>query len=254
MSDISIWHPLIGTLGATIANITGIGGGVVFFPYLVSITGDEQTALINSVYIQIVGMGMGSLLWYLKEGLSRTFCSDLIKIVVSGYCGMLFGNHFLKLDKDSLMILFSLATIGLSIASLLVRIEKPVIQYEKSGAKNSAIENCLIFISGAVTSQISIGFGECVMLIKYLRIRQFKYAVRLAVSGSAALLALYALSIDTSPTFNLAAPIAIGTLPGAAIGFIMTSNTRYQKTVKTTVFSLLIGFGSVHLLSKLVAI
>ena len=250
MSDFSLIHPLVGTFGAIIANITGIGGGVVFFPFLVSTTGDEHSAFINSVFIQIVGMSMGSLLWYLKDGASRQFLTDAIKIILSGYCGMLVGSHVLNLDKDSLLILFSIATIGLSIASLRVRREKfSKIKKDKT-LKDSATESGLIFVSGAVTSQISIGFGECVMLIKYLRMGDFRYAVRLAVTGTAALLVLYAITNNTAPNLSIVIPMALGTIPGAAIGFYMTSNLKYQKVVKTTVFSLLIGFGTVTLISQ----
>ena len=241
-----------GTMGAIVANITGIGGGVIFYPYLLEAYDNPDTALINSIYIQIVGMGTGSLLWYLKQGMDRQIFIDICRVTLIGYLGVLVGNAVLNLDIDSLYILFSIATIALSVISLTKKRPEQIVKKDRKSVLNHGVENTFIFLSGAVTSQISIGFGECVMLIRYVYDGNFKYAVRLAVTSSTALLIIYALTSPLKADFSIFAPIALGTIPGAIIGYSIASLDRFHKAMKTSVFSLLIGFGVAALVSRFV--
>ena len=240
MNEAAALNTVVGTLGAAVANVTGIGGGVVFYPYLTFTQGDAAAALTNSVCIQIVGMGVGSLCWLVRYGLDRGFVAELFRVVLFGYLGMMLGTTFLRLDQDTAFLVFTFSTIGLCALSLRYRF-RPQTSERAHGTKYRAAEKPLFFASGVLTSQISIGFGECVMLIRYVLYGDFRQAVRLAVTSTAALLILFGLfNLPRTPDFGLVMFMAMGTIPGAIIGFYLASRPR-SETFKALVFKFLIA-------------
>ena len=240
MSEAAALNTAMGTLGAVVANVTGIGGGVVFYPYLMFTQGDAGAALTNSVCTQIVGMGVGSLCWLLRYGMDRGFAIELFRVVLFGYLGMMLGTTFLQLDQDTAFVVFTFSTIGLCAISLRYRFRPQTFERTRN-AKYGAAEKPLFFASGVLTSQISIGFGECVMLIRYVLYGDFQQAVRLAVTSTAALLILFSLfNLPQAPDFGIVIFMATGTIPGAVIGFYLASRSR-SETFKALVFKFLIA-------------
>lgn len=241
----------VGTFGALIANITGIGGGVVFFPYLTFVYGDGDQVLINSVCIQIVGMGMGSLCWFIRDGCSKVLMLDLARVMTMGYLGMAIGGNYLQMDRASMQILFLVSTIFMSVVSLRLG------RFSTNGRQQSGkrwrdyLEQLLFFVSGVITSQISIGFGECVMLIRYIYGRDFRYAVRLAVTSTALLLVVFAVESPLTADQSVVVPLALGTIPGAILGYYLTSQSQFTQRLKRWVFQFLIALSSLGLVYQI---
>ncbi|MBN2079292.1 MAG: sulfite exporter TauE/SafE family protein [Spirochaetes bacterium] len=105
----------VGALIATIASFLGIGGGLLWAPYLILVRGlDPQTAIMLSLLIQIAGMGSATLQNIRNRSI---FWKLLIRLIPFLVAGALLGSYvaqglpsgwFLKMGLGILSIVISL--------------------------------------------------------------------------------------------------------------------------------------------------
>ncbi|WP_417451211.1 sulfite exporter TauE/SafE family protein [Kordiimonas sp.] len=179
---------LVAVGGATIANATGVGGGVVFLPTfeylgstgLVSITAAQIVGM--SFIIQCFGMTTGSLNWLGRiydhraadTGVQpRAFWRLLGIVMVMALPALLLTQAKLNAPPEAVLLWFKTLSICLGLTLLvttlvsrqnaLPRLEVGVVDYIALAA--------LGLIGGVATAFFSVGVGELVAL--YLFIRNF---------------------------------------------------------------------------------
>ena len=157
---------IIGVIGATIANTTGAGGGVIFIPFFAFIGLPNVSAVATSIGIQCFGMTAGSISWLrnhpenrLKNICYALFCS--LVALIGMYIAMLLENT----KFNQLNLLFGLLSISVAIAYFyLMNSKKSNLNAINSNIKLKPIIFLASFIGGIFTYYISIGVGELVLI------------------------------------------------------------------------------------------
>jgi uncharacterized membrane protein YfcA len=216
----------IGIVAATIANSTGAGGGIVFLPIFIGLGFSPAESLSTSIAIQCFGMTSGALTWinYRKKECKeypkqwQSFYVIFPISALSSCAGLLITQSLISqppLDIELLFAIFSLV-IGTVILLRTLRIKK---EYHGRAHSLSSAEiiglTVISFVGGTITSWLSIGIGE--ILLIYLIFLGFRLNVAVAsavcVSASSVLIA--------SPFHILSNTIRIDVLMYAALGALI---------------------------------
>lgn len=186
---------LLGIIGATFANSTGAGGGVVFMPFFSQLQFSPITSVSTSFAIQCCGMTAGALTWWafykkLKrvEGELSAQWQEISKIVwftvpasIVGVWVVQFNwlNLNIVSDHDSLNLSFGLFSIGLAIA---IFATVPLMKTTHFTISLTALDKILLpiiaLIGGFITAWLSIGVGELIAV--YLIMRHFNVTLAIA--------------------------------------------------------------------------
>lgn len=194
---------LVGLGAATIANSTGVGGGVVFLPAFEFLSAGGHFAIAAaqivgmSFVIQSFGMTVGSLRWFnhifrqkdAQAGVSQSdFIRMLMLILACSLPALLITQSLHASPPGAVLYAFKTVSIGLGLLVLVTtwmahgkvrdRVKPETVDY---------IVLALLSLSGGVaTAFFSVGTGELVAL--YLFVRQFPLVTTaaLAVMASAA--------------------------------------------------------------------
>ncbi|WND02584.1 sulfite exporter TauE/SafE family protein [Temperatibacter marinus] len=176
---------LVGVFAATIANSTGMGGGVVFLPAFEFIrdTGLAITAaqiIGMSFVIQSFGMTVGSSRWLYKaysnkEPVTGVAEKDFWKIIgwvlLFAAPSLLLTQYALVFDKDFLLFLFK----GFSIALGLKLLMATWVNSADNDRRDHlhAVDYQILAIAGITggiaTALFSVGVGELVALYLFIR-------------------------------------------------------------------------------------
>jgi len=174
------WHfTLLGLLGATVANATGAGGGVVFIPSFTHLGLTDVQTLGTSILIQCFGMTAGSISWLLASGANVTGSvprEGLLKqlLMVCGlpvFAGVLAGQYLVTeppLSMVSIFRNFSVFFGATLLAISLLKKEPTHTQYRLRRYDAIALVP-VCFAGGALTSWISVAIGEFVALFLIFR-------------------------------------------------------------------------------------
>jgi uncharacterized membrane protein YfcA len=182
-----LWFmPGLGLLGATIANTSGTGGGVVFVPVFNALRHagvldlDRTQVTAASFLIQCFGMSMGALRW--STGLhaipqaerpvaARDFWQVVALVVVIGAPVMLATQRLARFDPHLVLLWFKGFSILLGLAVVVTtwtvnRSRPPLGSVTVSDYVALAL---LALVGGFVTALFSVGIGELVALYLFIR-------------------------------------------------------------------------------------
>jgi uncharacterized membrane protein YfcA len=225
--------PGIGVIGATIANTSGTGGGVVFVPVflamrewgLMSLTPIQVTAA--SFGIQSLGMSMGSLRWtdrLLRQPLGeaaiapRDYFTVVLGVLALSLPAMLLTQRLFHFDPHDILIGYKLFSIllgsGLVIATWTVNRSRP--ERARLERVDMVVLLVLAIPGGFITALFSVGIGELVALYLFTR----HYPVLLC-TGAACVIS--AISVLSGLVWHVGAgtvpwEVVLLAAPGAALG------------------------------------
>jgi uncharacterized membrane protein YfcA len=194
---------LIGVFGASVANSTGVGGGVVFVPVfnLLREGGlsalDPQTVVGVSFAIQCFGMSAGSLTWIARlwrpapmpgERAAREHLPLVVALTMTGALpSLLLTQRFSLVDGQTALFLFKGFSIGLGLL-LLAQLARRDAPDESSAGLTRMDRICVLGIGvlgGVATALFSVGVGEMLALYLFLRRYPLELCVAPAVICSA---------------------------------------------------------------------
>lgn len=182
-----LWFiPAVGLLGATIANTSGTGGGVVFVPVFSILRGagvmalDPTQVVAASFLIQCFGMTVGALRWTTglhREPAARRDASlgdywRVVGIVAIGALPvMLATQRMARFDPHDVLLAFKCFSVVLGIVVVVttwtINRERPPL------ARVAAVDFVVLagigLAGGFVTSLFSVGVGEMVALYLFIR-------------------------------------------------------------------------------------
>ncbi|WP_232824718.1 sulfite exporter TauE/SafE family protein [Algibacillus agarilyticus] len=176
----------LGILGATFANATGAGGGVVFIPMFNQLGFSEAQAVATSFTIQCFGMSAGAIAWYSHYQKERKTDSNwqafwpIITLATIASILGLWTTYGLNLNSPaSLHESFSLFSIflGVCILASVYLINAGHVQKKLRPLDIIALA-AISYVGGLITAWLSVGVGELVAI--YLIVR--RYEVTLAVA------------------------------------------------------------------------
>ena len=184
----------VGILGATIANSTGAGGGIVFLPFFTSLGFSLTQSLGTSFAIQCFGMTAGAMAWLIyqkreapKDAVSSDFRRALLVSAVGSVVGLRVAQEWLPNPQIDIKVFFSV----FSIAVGLLILQRTLSSCPKMEKRSWALNGWELWglgivggIGGAITAWLSVGVGELVAV--YLIGLRFRvnYAVAVAVCVS----------------------------------------------------------------------
>ena len=208
-----LWFlPGIGVLGATVANTSGTGGGVVFIPVFnilrhqgVLDLGPLQITAA-SFLIQCFGMSMGALRWSTRvhrhqdagvdehgvEVSVRNFWTVVGLVLVLALPAMLLTQRATRFDPHDVLVAFKLFSIALGLTLIATAWTVNRDLPEQRGLKRvDLIVLALLAIPGGfVTALFSVGIGELVALYLFIR----HYPILLATGAATVISAVSVLS------------------------------------------------------------
>lgn len=234
-----LWYfPGIGVLGATIANTSGTGGGVVFVPvfHILRINGVLDVAPIQvtaaSFFIQCFGMTMGAARWSQRvldhgsagvdeHGVSvrpRDYLTVILCVLAISLPVMLATQRLVHIDSRTVLLAFK--TFSILFGSVLIISSWTVnrnLPERRTLAKFDIVVLMVLAIPGGfVTSFFSVGVGELVALYLYTR----HYPILMATGTACVISSVSVLSgviwhIDAG---TMPWEVALLAAPGALLG------------------------------------
>lgn len=222
---------LIGLIAAIIANSTGAGGGIVFFPAFVSLGLSTQEALATSIAIQCFGMTAGTLGWLRVQRRElngyapqwKSFSQIIILSLPASLLGLLCAQWLFPYPQFSVHILFSVFSLIVGVAILKNRNStsshgrwQPLAPLEKG------IIIVTSLIGGVITAWLSIGIGEMLAVCLIFLGFRTNLAVATAVTLSA-LTVLAGVPYHALVGKGIQYEVLLFAAPAAAIGGTMAS-------------------------------
>ena len=231
---VAMWvFTIIGIGGASIANSTGTGGGVVFVPAFsmvgqaggVPLTTGDIVAM--SILIQCFGMTVGSLTWARRLfgpnpsplGIPAKDYRDILIIVLAGTIPALWMTQGLaRIDAGQLLTLFKSFSIVLGVALLASLFRK-----RERGPRHTGLmrpDRYALFglgaLGGVATALFSVGVGEFVAL--YLLIRGYSLNVSVASAVMITAITVIAAAPASIVLHDVHWPLVAMAVPGVALG------------------------------------
>ncbi len=191
------WHFFfIGLGGAIIANATGAGGGILFIPAFTNMGVSQEESVATSVVIQCFGMTTGAVAWLLsfkkRPTIYRRYESFMKTTVLTAgtasVIGVLLGEYVLRnnlpFSVSSMVSIFSICfgLLILVIHYLNFRSSSPRSQ---SSTLDMFFCTLIGFSGGIMTSIISIGVGEILLMLLFFRNYPIQISIFMAVVISA---------------------------------------------------------------------
>ena len=233
-----IWFmPAIGTLGATVANTSGTGGGVVFVPvfnilrlqHVIDLHPIQITAA--SFLIQCFGMSMGSLRWGLRVHAQPVEASDhhvpvrvrdfwvvVLSVLAISAPTMLATQQLAHFSPHNVLIGFKSFSVVLGITLITSAWTVNRRLPEQRGLKRFDLIVLLLMapLGGFITALFSVGIGELVALYLFIR----HYPILLA-TGTATVISALSCLIGAPYHIvmgNVPWEVIVLAGPGAALG------------------------------------
>ena len=183
---------IIGLLAAIVANTTGAGGGIIFFPAFVLLGMAAETALATSFAIQCFGMTAGAIAWrqvrvkamIKKESKQWLDFYNVLKVTLPfSLMGLWLTQYGFPHPPVSVHILFSVFSIVVG-AILLTRSVNNQLNEGKGNINNITL--CWVsFVGGVITAWLSVGVGELLAVLLILRGFTVNFSIAIAVTVSA---------------------------------------------------------------------
>jgi uncharacterized membrane protein YfcA len=178
---IETWAALpAGIIIAAAATSVGIGGGILWMPFLLIVMKlRPDAAVFTSLLIQGVGMGSGTLAYARKKQIDPQLAVFLLVVAIPGIAAGGWATTRLKADHLELF----LGMLTLTTAFLFVSAHQ---DYNDTGLRRIAIKNvkpyaAVVSVMAVASGMLSVSIGE--WLIPLLRSR-LKLRMRMAVATS----------------------------------------------------------------------
>jgi len=193
---VNYWHFfLIGLGGAIIANATGAGGGILFIPAFTSMGISQEEAVATSIVIQCFGMTTGAIAWFLsfkkRTAIYRRYKSFMKSTILTAglasIIGVLLGEYVLNNKLPfSVNSVFSILSIcfGLIILAISYLKLSSTSPRSQSSALDMLLCSLIGFSGGIITSIISIGVGEVLLMLLFFRNYPIQVSIFMAVAIS----------------------------------------------------------------------
>ncbi|MDQ6993618.1 MAG: sulfite exporter TauE/SafE family protein [Mariprofundus sp.] len=187
----------LGLGGAIVANATGAGGGVVFIPAFSSLGLYPSQVLATSILIQCFGMSAGAISWFIsfknRAVIFQRYQQFMVKAVItatlSSVTGALLSQWFFHFGaRLPMLTLFSLLSIffGLTLlVSIFYSESKSFFPKAVMSKGDYILLIPICFVGGVITSTISVGVGECLLVLLFLRRFPMQVSIFVAVCVSA---------------------------------------------------------------------
>ncbi len=211
----------VGIVIATLASMVGLGGGVLWMPYLIFVVRlDPATAVMTSLVIQIVGMGSGA---FTALRHKRADPVIALMIVAAAFPGVVFG-YWLKGMVNERAIVFLVGAACMASALVFVVVRE---QYDFAPVRTVSPRAVLPYLwvpplLSVLTGLLSVGVGDFLVPVLRNRLRM-KMATAIGVClvvmcvNAAAAAGVHALGGNHFAP-GLAAYGAVGALVGGQIG------------------------------------
>ena len=232
------YFPLIGVLGAIIANTSGTGGGVVFVPVfnllreggIYAITPAQVVAA--SFLIQCFGMSMGALRWTARvhehrgaeledrgtDVRPRDYWTVIGAVAVLSLPTMLLTQRFGQFDQHQVLLAFK--SFSILLGSVLIASAWFVNRNVPERTGLARIDLIILILAaipgGFITALFSVGIGEFVALYLFIR----HYPILMATGTACVLSALHVLSgaVWHIEVGHVPWEVVVLAAPGAALG------------------------------------
>ena len=247
MGPLSPLYLLLGIFGATFANLSGAGGGVVFVPIFQHLGLTEQQTVASSFGIQAFGMTTGAVVWcrYWWQGFRG---SDEWRcfLPIVGWCSLttvagiwsVYGGS--TGAPPSLYGAFKLFSIVLGVSLLL-----KVLLLKSGPDKRSRLDMLdypaillIGYFGGVITAWLSVGVGE--VLVFYLIIRGFCTTMSVAAAVVVTVAAVWSGNVyHMGMTEQTVWAVVLFAGPGAILGGILARQiaTRISAKLLKTVLA-----------------
>jgi len=191
------WHFfMIGLSGAIIANSTGAGGGIVFIPAFTNMGLSQNQAVGTSIVIQCFGMTTGAIAWFLSfkkrpaiyQRYEKFMKTTILTAGIASIIGIFLGEYILSNKLPfSVNSIFSILSICFGLIILTISyIKLNNISPRSQSSKLDILLCSLIGLSGGIiTSIISIGVGEILLMLLFFRCYPIQISIFMAVAISA---------------------------------------------------------------------
>jgi len=222
----------LGLGGAIIANATGAGGGIVFIPAFSSLGLSSSEALATSIMIQCFGMTAGSIAWWLnfkrRPAVLLRYSDFVAKVVLIAGLSSVAGVLCSQLGLHSLMT-FSMVMVFSMLTTVFGLILVVSIYYSGQNTyprtTMTGLDYLLViivsFVGGVITSVISIGAGEVLLILLFLRRYPMHVSIFIAVCVSAITVlgcAPYQVFVEQAVVWDIVAFAAPAAVVGGTIG------------------------------------
>ncbi|MBY8827269.1 sulfite exporter TauE/SafE family protein [Hephaestia mangrovi] len=182
-----LWFlPGIGVIGATIANTSGTGGGVVFIPVFNALRGmgvmtlDRTQVVAAAFLIQCFGMSMGGLRWAkglhdappaLRESTVHDFWRVIALVLGCALPVLLATQWATHFDPHDVLLAFKGFSLMLGIAVIVTTwtVNRTRPQLAHVHGLDFAALAVIGLVGGFVTALFSVGLGELVALYLFIR-------------------------------------------------------------------------------------
>lgn len=222
---------LLGLGGAIVANSTGAGGGIVFIPAFSSLGLSPSQALSTSIMIQCFGMTAGTISWFIsfrgRGSIFQRYKKFLLRTILTAgsfsIVGAISSQLLFRSDITfSMLTIFSGLSILFGLTLLLSNLYSGRYSFPKSAIDlpDFLLMALLSFIGGVITSVISIGVGEILLILLFLRKYPLHVSIFAAVCVSAITViacAPYQIMVEQSVVWDIVAFAA----PAAVIGGVL---------------------------------
>ncbi len=181
-------YSFLGVLGATFANATGAGGGVIFIPMFTQLNFTEHQSIATSFAIQCFGMTAGAVTWshhYYSQKRALRLWQGYKRIVtltsLSSVLALTGVFVFQVYPPSSLHTNFSWFSLLLGLFIILtVYLLKPHRERSQIVLFDYLALVLIGLFGGAVTAWLSVGVGE--LLVIYLILRRFDINMAIATA------------------------------------------------------------------------
>ena len=223
---------LLGLGGAIVANSTGAGGGIVFIPAFSSLGLSASEALSTSIMIQCFGMTAGTISWFIsfrgRQPIFQRYRKFLISAILaaggSSMAGAVTSQLWFRSEITlSMLTVFSLLSILFGLTLLLSNLYSGPKAFPKTDMDLSdyLLMIPICFIGGVITSMISIGTGEILLILLFLRKYPLHVSIFVAVCVSAMTViscAPYQIAVEQTVVWDIVAFAAPAAVAGGILG------------------------------------
>jgi uncharacterized membrane protein YfcA len=234
-------YSFLGVLGATFANATGAGGGVIFIPMFTQLNFTEQQSIATSFAIQCFGMTAGAVTWShhyysqkrtlrLWQGYKRIVTVTSLSSVLA-LTGVFFFHASSPSSLHNGFSWFSLL-LGLFII-LTVYLIKPHRERSKIYLFDYLALVLIGLFGGAITAWLSVGVGE--LLVIYLILRRFDINMAIASAVVVSAISVWVAIVQVHQDVYWQVLLFSG--PGAVIGGIFAKTlVAHMSATKVKLF------------------
>jgi len=222
---------LLGLGGAIVANSTGAGGGIVFIPAFSSLGLSPSETLSTSIIIQCFGMTAGTISWLInfksRDSIFQRYRTFLISAILTAgsasVAGAITSQFWFQSEITvSMLTTFSTLSIFFGLTLLFSNLYSGPKAFPKT--KMTTSDYLLIipicYIGGVITSVVSIGVGEILLILLFLRKYPLHVSIFVAVCVSAITVifcAPYQIFVEQTVVWDIVSFAA----PAAVIGGIL---------------------------------